>query len=34
MMVYNTDDYWVFGLRPLSGILKKVLETESVSVLG
>jgi hypothetical protein len=37
-MVYNTQDYWVFGLRPLSGILtnKKehnVLETGSVSIL-
>jgi hypothetical protein len=21
-MAYNTRDYWVFGLRPLSGILK------------
>jgi hypothetical protein len=37
-MVYNTQDYWVFGLRPSSGILKNtkehnVSETGSVSVL-
>jgi hypothetical protein len=36
-MVYNTQNYWVFGLRPSSGILKtrepNVLETGSVSVL-
>jgi hypothetical protein len=23
MMIYNTRDYWVFGLSPSSGILKK-----------
>jgi hypothetical protein len=36
-MVYNIQNYWVFGLCPLSGILKtkehKVSETGSVSVL-
>jgi hypothetical protein len=37
-MVYNTRNYWVFGLRPSSGILQKfrghdVLENGSVSVL-
>jgi hypothetical protein len=25
MMVSNTQDYWVFGLRPLSGIQYKYL---------
>jgi hypothetical protein len=38
MMVYNTQDYWVFGLCPSSGILKNteecnVSETGSVSIL-
>jgi hypothetical protein len=23
-MVYKTQDYWVFGLRPLFGILKNI----------
>jgi hypothetical protein len=36
-MVYNTQNYWVFGLYPSSGILKTreldVSETGSVSVL-
>jgi hypothetical protein len=36
-MVYNAQNYWVFGLRPLSDILKtrkqNVSENESVSVL-
>jgi hypothetical protein len=36
-MVHNTQNYWVFGLNPSSGILKTgehiVSETESVSVL-
>jgi hypothetical protein len=37
-MVYNTRDYWVFGLFPSYGILKNtteknVLETGSFSVL-
>jgi hypothetical protein len=36
-MVYNTRNYWVFGLCPSSGILKyrehNVSETGSVSVL-
>jgi hypothetical protein len=36
-MVYNTQNYWVFGLFPSSGILgtrkHDVSETESVSVL-
>jgi hypothetical protein len=37
-MVYNTQDYWVFGLLPSFGILKNtkehnVSETGSVSVL-
>jgi hypothetical protein len=38
MMAYDTQDYWVFGLCPSSGILKNtkehnVLETGSVSAL-
>jgi hypothetical protein len=36
MMVYNTQNYWVFGLFPASSILetrKHVSETGSVSVL-
>jgi hypothetical protein len=37
MMVYNTQNYWVFGLSPKSGITETikhdVLETGSVSVL-
>jgi hypothetical protein len=36
-MVYNTQNYWVLGLCPLSGILKtkehNLLENGSVSVL-
>jgi hypothetical protein len=36
-MVYNTQNYWDFGLYPLSGIIKTrehdVSETGSVSVL-
>jgi hypothetical protein len=35
-MVYNTQNYWVFGLCPPSGILdnrKYVSETGSVSIL-
>jgi hypothetical protein len=36
-MVYNTQNYWVFGLLPSSGILENikhdVSETGSVSVL-
>jgi hypothetical protein len=36
-MVYNTQDYWVFGLFPSFGILEtrrhNVSETGSVSVL-
>jgi hypothetical protein len=36
-MMYNTQNYWVFGLCLLSGILQtrkhNILETESVSVL-
>jgi hypothetical protein len=37
-MVHNTQDYWGFGLCPLSGILKNtkehdVFETGPVSVL-
>jgi hypothetical protein len=36
-MMYNTQNYWVFGLFPSSGILENrkhdVLETGSVSVL-
>jgi hypothetical protein len=36
-MVYNTQNYWVFGLFPSSGVLENrkhdVSETESVSVL-
>jgi hypothetical protein len=24
-MVYNTRDYWIFGLRPLSGIVENTL---------
>jgi hypothetical protein len=36
-MVYNTQNYWVFGLRPSSGILKtrehNVSGTGFVSVL-
>jgi hypothetical protein len=37
-MVYNTQDDWVFGVHPSSGILKDTkehsfLETGSVSVL-
>jgi hypothetical protein len=35
-MVYNTQNYWVFGLFPSSGILenrKHVSETGYVSVL-
>jgi hypothetical protein len=36
--VYNTQDYWVFGLYPSSGILKdteehRVSETGTVTVL-
>jgi hypothetical protein len=23
-MVYNMQDYWIFGLSPLSGILKNI----------
>jgi hypothetical protein len=38
MMVYNTQNYWVFGLCPSSGILKirkhKVSENESDSFPG
>jgi hypothetical protein len=34
-MVYNSQNYWVFGLHPSSGILKTVehniLETDPVS---
>jgi hypothetical protein len=30
-MVYNTMDYWVFGLRPSSGILKNITFLETVS---
>jgi hypothetical protein len=37
-MVYNTQNFWVLGLCPLSGILEatkhKVSETGSVPVLG
>jgi hypothetical protein len=37
-MVYNTQNHWVFGLCPLSGILESrkhnISETGSVSVLG
>jgi hypothetical protein len=38
-MAYNTQDYWVFGLRPSSGILnntkeQNVSETESFSDLS
>jgi hypothetical protein len=37
-MVYNTENYWVSGHCPSSGILKtrkhNVSETASVSVLG
>jgi hypothetical protein len=37
-MVYNTQNYWVFGLYPSSGILENrkhdVSETGPVSVLG
>jgi hypothetical protein len=38
MMEYNTQDYWVFGFSPSSGILKdakehNVSETGSVSIL-
>jgi hypothetical protein len=36
MMVYNTQNYWVFELYPLSDILetrKHILETGPVSVL-
>jgi hypothetical protein len=36
-MVYNTQNYWVFGLFPSSGILENikhdVSEIESVSIL-
>jgi hypothetical protein len=36
-MMYNTEDYWLFGLFPSSGILENrehdVSETGSVSVL-
>jgi hypothetical protein len=36
-MVYNIQNYWVFGLRPSSSILKtkehNVSETGSVSIL-
>jgi hypothetical protein len=36
MMVYNTQNYWVFGLFPLSGILENrkhdVSETGYVSI--
>jgi hypothetical protein len=37
-MVYNTQDYWVFGLCPLSGILENtkehnILETVSFPIL-
>jgi hypothetical protein len=37
-MAYNTQDYWVFGLGPSSGIIKNtketsVLETGSISIL-
>jgi hypothetical protein len=34
-MVYNTRDYWVFGLCPSSGIVKNTKElndSETVSV--
>jgi hypothetical protein len=24
-MVYNTQNYWVFGINPLSGILKNIM---------
>jgi hypothetical protein len=38
MMVYNTRNYWVFGLTPLSSILKtrehNVSETGSVAFSG
>jgi hypothetical protein len=32
-MVYNTQNYWVFGLRPTSGVLetRKHTETDPVS---
>jgi hypothetical protein len=38
MMVYNTQNYWIFGLSPTSGIQKKtkehnVSDTGSLSVL-
>jgi hypothetical protein len=38
MIEYNTQDYWVFGLHPFSGVLKHtkehtVSETGAVSVL-
>jgi hypothetical protein len=36
MIVYNTQNYWVFGLCPLSGILEtenNVSETGSFSIL-
>jgi hypothetical protein len=38
-VAYNTRDYWVFGLRPSSGILKNTKEhnaseTGSVSVVS
>jgi S-adenosylmethionine hydrolase len=36
-MVYNTQNYWIFGLSPSSGVLEtrkhSVSETESVSIL-
>jgi hypothetical protein len=32
MMVYNTQDYWVFGLCPSFGFLK--ISNEHISVTG